>query len=68
MFGLPGASWTSDVWIAKEGGFMVAAVMKATGKNEAGADGTFTVAIDVTGANDPDLVIEAPEDVAEIPG
>jgi hypothetical protein len=67
MFGLPGATWTSDVWIAKDAGFMVGAVMVASGKNEAGAEGTFTMSIDVTGANDPNLVIEPPEDVMELP-
>jgi hypothetical protein len=67
MFGLPGASWTSDVWIAKDGGYMVSAVMTATGKNASGKAGTFTLAVDVTGANDPNLVIEPPANVTELP-
>ena len=67
MFGLPGATWTSDVWIAKDGGFVVSAAMTATGKNESGEQGTFVMTVDVTGANDPNLVIEPPKDVTEMP-
>lgn len=67
MFGLPGATWTSDVWIAKDGGFMVSALMVATGTNEAGEAGTFTMSVDVTGANTPGLTIEPPENVTELP-
>jgi hypothetical protein len=68
MFGLPGATWTTDVWIAKDGGFVVSAAMTATGKNESGAQGTFVMTVDVTGANDPNLVIEPPTNLTELPG
>jgi hypothetical protein len=67
MFGLPGATWTSDVWIAKDGGYVVSAAMTATGKNASGQQGTFVMTVDVTGAYNPNLVIEPPKDVTEIP-
>jgi hypothetical protein len=67
VFGLPDATWQTDVWIAKEGGFVVSAVMTATGKTEAGEDGAFTVSVDVTAVNSPDVKIEAPKDAMEIP-
>lgn len=59
MFGLPDGTWTTDVWIAKEGGFVVSESVTAAAK--AGADtGTFTMTIDLTKANDPTLTIEKP--------
>jgi hypothetical protein len=67
VFGLPDATWLTDVWIAREGGFVVSAVMTATGKTETGEAGAFTVAVDVTAVNSPDVKIEAPKDVMEIP-
>ena len=67
MFGLPGATWTSDVWVAKDGGYVVSAAITATGKSASGEQGTFVMSVDVTGANDPNLVIEAPTSVTEIP-
>ncbi len=68
MFGLPGATWTIDAWTAKEGGYVVSAAMTATGKNESGEQGTFVMTVDVTGANDPNLVIEPPTNLTELPG
>jgi hypothetical protein len=68
MFGLPGATWTTDVWIARDGGFVVSAAMTATGKNESGEQGTFVMTVDVTGANDPNMVIEPPKNLTELPG
>jgi hypothetical protein len=68
MFGLPGATWTTDVWIAKDGGYVVSASMTATGKNATGDQGTFVLTVDVTGANDPNMVIEAPKNLTELPG
>lgn len=67
-FGLPGATWTTDVWIAKDGGYVVSAAMTATGKNASGEQGTFVMTVDVTGANDPNLVIEPPTNLTELPG
>jgi hypothetical protein len=67
MFGLPGATWTSDVWIAKDGGYVVSAALTATGKSASGEQGTFSMTVDVTGANNPNLVIEPPKNVTEIP-
>lgn len=66
MFGLPDGSWTTEVWIAKDGGYVVSESVTAAAK--AGADaGTFTMTIDLTKANDPTLKIEKPADVMEIP-
>ena len=68
MLGLPTATWTIDTWLAKDGGFPVSALIVAEGKNEAGEAGTFSVSVDVTGVNDPNLKIEAPANVQEMPG
>jgi hypothetical protein len=67
LFGLPEASWTMDVWLAKDGGFPVSTVIVAEGKSDTGETGKFTMSVDVTSVNDPNLVIEAPEDVMELP-
>jgi hypothetical protein len=67
IFGLPDATWQSDVWIAKEGGFVVSAVLTASGKTEAGEAGSFTISVDVTAVNTPNVTIEPPKDVMEIP-
>jgi hypothetical protein len=67
LFGLPEATWQTDVWIATDGGFVVSAVMTATGKTDTGEAGSFTVSVDVTGVNTPNVTIEAPKDVIEIP-
>lgn len=67
IFGLPDATWQTDVWVARQGGFVVSAVMTATGKTETGEAGSFTVAVDVTAVNSPDVMIEAPKDVMEVP-
>ncbi len=67
IFGLPDATWATDVWIAKAGGFVVSAVMTATGKTETGEAGSFTTSVDVTAVNSPDVKIEVPADVMEIP-
>jgi hypothetical protein len=68
MFGLPTATWTIDTWLAKDGGFPVSALIMAEGKNEAGEAGSFSVSLDVTGINDPNLKIEAPANVQALPG
>ena len=68
MLGLPTATWTIDTWLAKDGGFPVSALIVAEGKNEAGEAGTFSVSVDVTGVNDPNLKIEAPANVQAVPG
>jgi hypothetical protein len=68
MLGLPTATWTIDTWLAKDGGFPVSAMIVATGQNEAGEAGSFSVSLDVTGINDPNLKIEAPANVQEMPG
>jgi hypothetical protein len=65
-FGLPDGSWTTDVWIAKDGGYVVSESVLASAK--AGAEaGTFTMTIDLTKANDPSLKVEKPANVMEIP-
>ena len=68
MLGLPTATWTIDTWLAKDGGFPVSASIVAEGKNDAGEAGKFSISVDVTGINDPNLKIEAPANVQEMPG
>lgn len=66
MFGLPDGAWTTEVWIAKNGGFVVSESVTASAK--AGADaGSFTMAIDLTKANDPSLSVKKPDNVMAIP-
>jgi hypothetical protein len=66
MFGLPDGKWVMDVWIAKDGGFVVAT--QATAEAKEGAEtGSFTMTVDVVGANDPTLKIEVPDNIMEIP-
>jgi hypothetical protein len=67
MLGLPTATWTIDTWLAKDGGFPVSALIVAEGKNDAGEAGSFSVSVDVTSINDPNLKIEAPASVQEMP-
>jgi hypothetical protein len=66
MFGLPDGSWVTDVWIAKDGGFVVSENVTATAKGGA-EEGLFTVTVDLTKANDPTLKVEKPDNVMEIP-
>jgi len=54
--------------IAKDGGFPVSAAIVAESKNEAGEAGSFSMSVDVTSINDPDLKIEAPANVEAMPG
>jgi hypothetical protein len=68
MLGLPTATWTIDTWLAKDGGFPVSASIVAEGKNDAGEAGKFSISVNVTGINDPNLKIEAPANVQEMPG
>lgn len=66
-FGLPDGKWTMDVWIAREGGYVVAtqAIAEASG----GADnGKFTMTVDVLAANDPSMKVEVPENVTQTGG
>jgi len=65
-FGLPDGKWVLDVWIAKDGGYVVAT--QATAEAKEGADtGSFTMSVDITGANDPSFKIEVPQNIMEIP-
>ncbi len=65
MFGLPDGAWVTDVWIAKDGGFVVSESVTASAK-AGDADGTFTMTIDLTQANDPSLTVEKPDNVMEL--
>lgn len=53
--GLPGADWTVDLWVAKDGGYAVSYLI--TGQ---GANGKFEMAVDVTDINSPANTIEPP--------
>ena len=67
IFGLPDATWKTDIWIAKDGGYVVSATMVATGKTATGEAGSFTISVDVTAVNSPNVKIEAPANVVELP-
>jgi hypothetical protein len=56
LFGVKGnASWSSDVWIAKDGGYPVSMSVIATGGTE-----TFEMTFDISNINDPSIKIETP--------
>jgi hypothetical protein len=46
---------------------VVSAVLTASGKTETGEAGSFTISVDVTAVNTPNVTIEPPKDVMEIP-
>ena len=67
MFGLPDGTWVTEVWIAKDGGYVVSQLASVAAKS--GADeGSFTMTIDLTRANDPTLTVEKPENVMDLGG
>jgi hypothetical protein len=56
LFGVEGnASWSSDVWIAKDGGYPVSMSVIATGGTAA-----FEMSFDISNINDPSIKIESP--------
>jgi len=63
MFGLPTGTWTIDVWVAKEGGYLVSSVL--TGES---SDGKFTMSLDVSDFDSPDNKVEAPENFTPMGG
>lgn len=62
MFGLPSGTLTTDVWVAKDGGYVVS--QQITAKSN---DGAFTMTMDLTKANDPSLKVEKPASLVELP-
>ena len=63
MFGLPTGTWTIDVWVAKEGGYLVSSVL--VGES---TDGKFTMSLDVSDFDSPDNKVEAPENFTPMGG
>ena len=49
------ASWSSDVWVAKDGGYPVSLSLIATGGTAA-----FKMIFDISNVNDPSIKIQAP--------
>ncbi len=58
-FGLDEGAWAVDAWVAKEGGYLVSAVVKATGKSS-GADASFSMSIDLSDLDSPNNKVTAP--------
>jgi hypothetical protein len=58
--GVADATWTSDVWIATEGGYPVSFSVIATAADKSVA---YEVAFDLTNVNDPSNTITAPTNV-----
>jgi hypothetical protein len=58
MFGVQ-ATYGSDVWIAKDAGYLVASEIRTTG-SAASASGSYTSIVNVTNANDPANKVDRP--------
>jgi hypothetical protein len=56
FFGLPNPKWSWDVWIAKDGGYVVSYSMNGTGDGGA----TMTMSLDITDVNSPSNVVATP--------
>jgi hypothetical protein len=58
--GVKGATWSADIWIAKEGGYPVSLAIKATAK-----DGTipYQTSFDLSSINDASNKVTAPQNV-----
>lgn len=54
--GLVDAKWTWDVWIAKQGGYVVSYILAGTGNDGA----TFSISLDISDVNSPSNVVKAP--------
>ena len=60
MLGVPNATWTMDVWIAKNGGYPVSMAMLAKTSDNSVA---YEVLFDITNVNDPANTVTAPTNV-----
>jgi len=56
MLGLTGATWTWDVWLAKDGGYAVSYAMGGTGTDGA----TMSITLDLSDVNSPSNVVKGP--------
>ena len=56
MFGLTNPKWSWDVWIAKDGGYVVSYTMNGNGDGGS----TMTMSLDITDVNSPSNVVETP--------
>jgi hypothetical protein len=56
MFGLTNPKWSWDVWIAKDGGYVISYSMSGTGD----AGSSMTMSLDITDVNSPSNVVETP--------
>ncbi len=55
LFGVEGATWSADVWVAKEGGYPVSMSVQANGGSE-----KFQMSFDITDINNPSNKVELP--------
>jgi hypothetical protein len=60
VLGVAGATWSSDVWIAKDGGYPVSMAMIATATDKSVA---YEILFDLTNVNDPANKVTAPTNV-----
>ncbi len=56
--GLAGATWTMDLWVANEAGYVVS--YSVAGR---GASGSFEMTFDISAINDPANTVQKPDDV-----
>ena len=58
--GVAGASWTSDIWIASDGGYPVSFSVIGTASDQTLA---YEVAFDISNVNDPGNKVTVPTNV-----
>ncbi len=63
MFGLPTATWTTEAWVAREGGYMVSSAIVGEAP-----DGTFTMTVDISDFNSPGNSVETPANFTPMGG
>jgi hypothetical protein len=56
FFGLTNPKWSWDVWVAKDGGYVVSYSMNGTGD----AGSSMTMSLDITDVNSPSNVVATP--------
>ncbi len=60
LIGEGATGWTMDLWIAKDGGYMISAVMGAQAAAAASGSGAFYLSIDISNINDPSNKVTRP--------
>ena len=63
LFGLPTGTWTTEAWVAEEGGYLVSSAVAGEAP-----EGTFTMTVDISDFNSPSNTVEAPANFTPMGG